>query len=288
MDYKIIHDKLIEYARRTPARVRLKSRNTLDKRLTMERIYTEIHHIIPSSLGGKSCEDNLVELLPEEHLFMHMLRYKIYRHREDALAVRFMLNGFSNRPTLRITKTIITKKIRMGYAWIRSHAQGIRSTHGWHTPEGASRISRARRGTMPAKDAATGEMIGAVSVNHPNVLSGVWVHHAKGRKQSQKEIDFHKKDSLGQNNGNASGLSEEFFIQKGCEMFKEFSVILSWGYMLKLSEIRGFAWIKSLKSRFGGRGHAGYYQAVEERTGAVYCSYASRTFSKKNVKLTEK
>lgn len=279
MNYKAIHDKFIDKIRNTTSFERLSRRNPKDQRLTSS-IYVEIHHIIPRSLGGKDTKSNLVEVLPEEHLFLHMLRYKIYNQREDALAIRFMLNGFDNKPLLSRTKISLTKTIRTGYAWLRTHSAFIRKTHGWQTADGRRRISEARAGTMPARDTSTGQIVGAVSINHPNVLSGQWVHHSKGRKQSQSEINANKSRSVGQNNANASGLSEEFFLKKGLEMFNEFNIIFSWGRMLDFSKERDFPWIKSLKSRFGGRGHAGYYQELERLTGASYYPSESRRFKR--------
>lgn len=273
MNYKKIHDKLIKYLRNTNIKTRIFKRNKNDSRLTMKNIYVEVHHIIPRSLGGVDELYNLVETLPEEHLFLHMLRYKIFRKREDALAVRFMLNGICSREAFVKNKLILNKKIRSGYCWLRTHAQFLRKTEGWHSPEGIERIRESRRGKMPARDILTGGLVGQVELTHPNVLSGRWVHHSKGRKQSREEIEAKIPLLIGQNNPNASGLTEEYFVEKGLEMFHEFGKILAWGAMLKLSKSRGFKWIKSLKSRFGGKGMAGYFAEMERITGAKHEKY---------------
>jgi hypothetical protein len=256
--------------------MRLEKRNKKDFRLTNDSLYTEIHHIIPRSLGG--CDDltNLVELLPEEHIFIHMLRYKIYKKREDALAVRFCLNGLKSYNFLIKTKPScveLNKKLRMGYAWIRSHAQTIRQNEGWHTPDGIERISKARKGKIVVKDAVTGEFIGMVSNTHPNVLSKKWVHHTKGRVLSEEERKKRKDMGKGQKNNNASGLLDEYFIQKGIELFEEFGVILPWPVVLKISQQRNFKWIKSLKCRFDNKGLSGYYTIMEEKTNTKYNPY---------------
>lgn len=277
MNYQSIHDKTIEYIKATKPKVRIFNRNTKDIRLTDDRIYLEIHHILPRSLGGVDSLDNLVEVLPEEHIFLHMLRYKIYRKREDALAIRFMLNGFTSDHYCKVKlNLVLTKKLRMGYSWLRSHSCFLRKTEGWQTEDGRQRISNARKGTMPVRDTTTGKIIGSVYTSHPNVLSGKWVHHSKGRIQSDKEIEFKKTHNLGQSNPNASGLTEEYFIKKGVEMFNEFGEILTWGFMLKLSEVRGFPWIKSNKSRFGGEGTNGYYKLLEKEVGQKYAQNRKR------------
>lgn len=46
--------------------------------------YTEIHHILPRSLGGSNDHDNLVTLTAKEHYIAHHLLYKIYQHTEHA------------------------------------------------------------------------------------------------------------------------------------------------------------------------------------------------------------
>lgn len=269
MNYLNIHNKLVNYARTVTPRDRIRNRNKNDVRLNSVSLYVEVHHIIPRSLDGDDSKENLVELLPEEHIFIHMLRYKIYNKREDMLAVRFMLNGMSTRNHMK-NQIFLTKKLRMGYSWIRTHSAEFRKEIGWQTEDGVRRISEARMGTMPVRDSVTREMIGSVSVDHPNVLSGKWVHHTKGIKYGQEVRDKISKRNKGQGNGNASGLTEEYFIQKGLEMYKEFGAILGWGTMLNLSEQRGFKWIKTLKSRFEGRAQKGYIEEMEKATGTKY------------------
>lgn len=40
--------------------------------------YTETHHIIPRSLGGDNCNENLVRLTPREHFIAHWLLSKMF------------------------------------------------------------------------------------------------------------------------------------------------------------------------------------------------------------------
>lgn len=281
MNYKTIHDKMINYIKSVPAKSRLLKRNSNDLRLNEDSLYFELHHIIPRSSGGVDDLSNLIELLPEEHIFIHMLRYKIYKKMEDMWAVRFMLNGFDSKKRFKkINYKILNKKIRMGYAWLRTHAQNVRKIKGWQTADGLRRISEARKGKMVAKDVDTGKFIGMVELNHPNVISGKWVHHTKGRVFSEKECEAIRIRNIGQKNPNASGLSEEYFVQNGIIAYNKFGYILSWKEMLNLSEKEKFKWIKSLKSRFDGKGAMGYYAEVEKATGSKYDPYRSRRSSK--------
>jgi hypothetical protein len=61
MDYKKVHDSLIERA----------------KTRIIEG-YAETHHIIPRCLGGTDDVSNLVKLTPEEHYLVHQLLIRIY------------------------------------------------------------------------------------------------------------------------------------------------------------------------------------------------------------------
>jgi len=184
MDYKKAYNRFVKHFKSTTAKQRLFSRNQNDKRLENEVLYTENHHIIPRSLGGGDDDFNLVELLPEEHLFMHKLRYKAYNNREDMLAVRYMLNGFSNSANNNKSLSVcekLTRQIKKDYVWIKQNSYDFRIEHGWQTEEGRKRISESRKNTYPVKDEITGEMIGSIDKDHPNIKNGIWVHHSKGK-----------------------------------------------------------------------------------------------------------
>lgn len=54
------------------------SRKELNK--TRKLDFKNIHHIIPKSLGGSiTSKDNLIELTFKEHLFAHLLLFRIYK-----------------------------------------------------------------------------------------------------------------------------------------------------------------------------------------------------------------
>jgi hypothetical protein len=54
--------------------------------------YTEIHHIIPQSLGGSNEKENLVELTAREHFICHWLLIKMTEG-EDRSKMLYALNG---------------------------------------------------------------------------------------------------------------------------------------------------------------------------------------------------
>lgn len=63
MDYKKIYNKIIENRILNPL---------------SDEVYTEIHHIIPRSLGGSNENTNLVKLSAREHFICHLLLSEIY------------------------------------------------------------------------------------------------------------------------------------------------------------------------------------------------------------------
>lgn len=180
MNYIKLYDAFIEYCRSTTPEERLNLRNKNDFRLG-NKIYAEIHHILPSSLGGNDDEDNLVVLLPEEHLFAHRLRYKAFNDRVDFVAVRCIINGLNNNEKYGNIPELISLKINSSYAWMKQNSYEFRTTHGWHTEGGRKRISEARKGTFPVKCVVSGEIMGSVTKDHPKVVSGEWVHHSSGK-----------------------------------------------------------------------------------------------------------
>lgn len=63
MNYERLYNSIIENAKKK-----------LNKR---KWLYTEKHHIVPKSLGGKNTEDNLVRLTAREHFICHWLLVKM-------------------------------------------------------------------------------------------------------------------------------------------------------------------------------------------------------------------
>ena len=247
MNYTKLYNRYIEYFKTTTAMERLTRRNKSDKRLSKDVLYTESHHILPRSLGGNDLIENLVKILPEEHLFIHKLRYKAFNNREDMLAVRFVLNGLNNKNqgSFSELRLHLTKHILKGYAFIRQESYEFRLIHGWQTKDGVSRISEARKGTFPMKDIITGEIMGSFTKQHPNYISGQWVHHSTGKVpvydnisgenlyidsemyQNNKDRYIRRgSDNSGKNNGKYIDISDERIV----EIHSEASLLL--GYIV--------------------------------------------------------
>lgn len=80
MNYRLIYDSLI-----AKGIIRGNDKRELD-------YYTELHHIIPKSLGGSDNSNNLVLLTAREHFIAHLLLSKIHNNSKMDYAFWMMCN----------------------------------------------------------------------------------------------------------------------------------------------------------------------------------------------------
>ena len=261
MNYKRIYEEFIKYCKNTSPKERLYNRDKNDFRIIAKmKIYIENHHIIPRSLGGSDNKDNLVKLLPEEHLFAHKIRYKAYNKRNDMLAVRYMINGFENasdgnrKQDSYCSRT--SKSIRNSYFFMRQHSYNFRKEHGWQTIEGKKRISEARKGTFPMKDVITGKIVGSFSKEHSKYISGEWVHHYRGmvaveslitnekmyiesiEYQNNKELyKLRMADRSGENNSRAYNISNKNMLDDYIDFCQKEGFIMKYGFFSEITKL---------------------------------------------------
>ena len=287
MDYKNIHDLFIKYFKTTSIRDRMLKRNPNDYRIYEDYIYSEIHHIIPRSQGGDNSPENLVRLLPEEHLFIHFLRFKAFKCLGDLQAVKICLNGFKYKTKrFNLNDKMLTKHIRIMYSFHRQECQKNRKINGWHTLKGTKSISEARKGKMPVMDANTGEKIGSVRTNHPKVLSGEWVHITKGKitvieKESGKKVrvtsqEYKENKNIyssmnnekGVNNFNYSGVTDEEIIKHSLSFKEKYNIIPSYKLLVLYCKTNNIKIPQHLKKDFRfveyGGGVEGYEKIVSQ------------------------
>lgn len=93
MDYKKIYDSLVEYRKCNPVD---------------SNIYSERHHILPKSLGGKNNKENIVRLTAREHYVAHHLLARIHGKIMWA-AFAFMAKRAKKFNTIKITSRIYEK-----------------------------------------------------------------------------------------------------------------------------------------------------------------------------------
>ena len=309
MNYKQLYETFITHCKNTTPGERMIGRNKNDFRKDIATLYTEIHHIIPSSLGGSNDVSNLVALLPEEHLFAHKLRYKAFNEKVDFIAVRFIINGLYSNKRYKDIPNIIANKINNAYAWMKQNSADFRHEHGWQTEDGRMRIANARKNTFPVKCNITGEIIGSFDKNHPKIVSGEWVHHSKGMhsfynkitgeslycgiddaRLSSNEWTGSSRDGSGINNFNYSGISDDEikeFYSKVCLIIKNKYMISTLPPMQFIQKLWNMKYKNrtfpalggGLKSgfRFNGDLHKNLFQYFEKEYNMKYDRYTKFT-----------
>jgi len=204
MDYQKIYRALI---------LKTKSEN----RIKGEGMYYEKHHIIldfmfkdrkrkgpKGHLEGKpNAKSNIVLLTAKEHFIAHLLLYKIYKGTHYEYPCASALQFFFSK--------VIGKHPRNDNFSCSKRYEMYRIL-------GLNAISKARKGTFPAKDSETGESVGSVSVDHPNVISGKWVHRTKGRIFSDEEKQNIKARTQGSDNGNYKDFSQDERLLKAAKL----------------------------------------------------------------------
>lgn len=296
MDYKKIHEQFILYFKSTTPIERILKRDPNDFRLLLKYIYTEKHHVLPKSLGGNNDSENLVVVLPEEHLFLHILRYKAFGFRQDFLAIRYIINCFEKiKRTLKIDNgKFLTfkynKKIKKSISLYNTLMYNFKKKVGFHSEKQKKLISESKKGKIVVKDAKTGEKIGMIDKNHPKFLSGEWCHITKGfttmintltgkkeRFESHEKKPFHKVVSPREKelNTNYSGLTDDSLLEIGLLFVKKYNFIPSNNLIIMFAKKYNYKFLKYICDfrfkEFGG-GWNGFYKALEEKTNLKYYS----------------
>lgn len=180
----------------------------LQNRQKGQGIYYEWHHIVPEFMfklrkrkgpkghlsGDPNHPDNLVLLTFQEHLMCHYYLYEIHKDDRYGYQTGAALQFFFTKAGNGHMRQRNLSEIDTEFLYQMSHLREL----------GIASISKARKGKMPVVDAVTRRKIGSVSVNHPNVISGEWVHHSKG-------VPGHNngKRQDGSHNNNYKGITDE-------------------------------------------------------------------------------
>jgi len=96
--------------------------------------YTELHHIIPQSMGGSNDKENLVELTAREHFICHWLLIKMTEG-EDRSKMLYALNGmkaenkYQQRYHTKITSRVY-EKYRIEHA--ENHSKRMKGRTAWN------------------------------------------------------------------------------------------------------------------------------------------------------------
>ena len=96
--------------------------------------YTELHHIVPQSMGGSNDKENLVELTAREHFICHWLLIKMTEG-EDRSKMLYALNGmkaenrYQQRYHTQITARVY-EKYRIEHA--ENHSKRMKGRPAWN------------------------------------------------------------------------------------------------------------------------------------------------------------
>jgi hypothetical protein len=257
----------------------------------------ERHHIIPTFFfknpkrvkryndgiyeGDGEHIGNITYLTPREHFIAHLLLCKIWKgtkweYRCYTACKMFLIGGETNdnRDVFRQNSRLIEKyKIQVNLG-----------------------LSKGKTGTMPAKDAITGERLGIVEMTHPKVISGEWVHITKGIKKSDEILEKYRKNSKGLSNSN-SKYSDEELLNSYKECCYYYGKLVNGSLWLPYAKRNNLPYITSWKSfRFDGRGKNGMVEDFlaiaekEKRSIEIVTNYKSKewhTFLKKEINKWE-
>lgn len=196
--YKKLYKEIIDNAK---AEDRVKSSDN----------YYEKHHIVPDFLfknrkrkgpsghldGDPNSNDNIVMLTFKEHLMAHYYLYEIYKGTRYEYSAGSALQFFFVKAVGGHSRQVHLTEVDEEFLKKMEHLRKI----------GNDSISKARKGTMPVVDAKTRESIGSVSINHPRVLSGEWIHHSKGVPSRIRPEN--RRSMKGSNNVNFKELTDD-------------------------------------------------------------------------------
>lgn len=172
MNYKSHYDKLIHRAQ---------------NRSILKGEYKEIHHIIPTCIGGSDLKENLTPLFPEEHLLAHLLLVKIYPNEYGLTKAANMMTHCKTSDQKRITN----KK----FGWIKrklSMEQSIEMTGSGNHNYGTV-WSEEQRNKLRGENNPIHKLNGTHSIYHKDYID------KRGRTKEEIEqlkLDMAKKQSL--------------------------------------------------------------------------------------------
>jgi len=202
MNYKNIYDKLI-----------IKGQN----REIPQGTYKESHHIIPEAMGGLSTSDNLVDLLPAEHLIAHLLLVKIHPDNNELVyAANMMTNGSGATNQKRVNKSK-----NKNYAWLKekfskiqkvnmlgekNHRFGVKMSD-----ETKQKISESKKGkTSPHKGKKlTQQSKDKMSAAKRKLYDSGYESKSIGFKHSDESKKLMSLNSLGKGVGESNGMFGE-------------------------------------------------------------------------------
>lgn len=173
--------------------------------------YSEIHHILPQSLGGPDDIDNLVNLTAREHFICHWLLTKIYSRGEEHWK---MLNAFrmmrAENPSQKRYSTKITARV---YANLKEEYSILQSSR----VSGENNPNFGKYWTQEQKDAQSKKIKGRIQ---PLAEKEKQIKAMTGRKRKPFDEEWIKKLSEAKQ-GNRNNMFGKFHKESSKERMRE-------------------------------------------------------------------
>lgn len=257
MDYQKIYNKLIS---------RCRVRENFEE-------YVEKHHVMPDFFfinrkrkgpkghlpGDPDAASNKVFMTPREHLLAHLLLCKIHRGTRYEYGCLGSLALMLNASEAQIDRSLVQQALGKSRVYAKARKD-------W-----SNIVSHQFKNTIVAKDVKTGEMIGHVPCDHPNVISGKWVHHTKGTKLTKSHRDKISIATTGLSNGNSKGYTDNDLLDSYLECAKVVGFLPTNNIWLGWAQSNNQPYLKFFKQfRFNGNGLDGLRKIAEERSNMKF------------------
>lgn len=186
--------------------------------------------------------DNITLLTAREHFIAHLLLCKIFKNTKWEYRCYLSVKMFLNGGTINAARSVFSQSSRK----IERYKNQTNS-----------RISLYKKNTIPVKDEKTGKSMGIASLDHPNVVSGKWVHTSKGMKLPKHRIEHLRNISSGYKNGNSKYADDELLnsYKKCCYEYKALVTHKLWVEYSLRNKLPCLKYMK--KFRFSNKGFEG-------------------------------
>ena len=185
---------------------------------------TEVHHWQPRSLGGTDDKQNLIRITTEEHFKVHLLLYYHFKKMKNEKVAGKMASA-----------CWMMSGARRGQNRVYCTPEEYKELRETHIKNMKTVMSETMKGKIPVYDISNPGVTFHASVDDPNVKSGQWVHHSKGKAtyidtRTNEQVwisvkdrkSYHKspRSQSGKNNGRWYDITDEEIMN----LYKEFSI----------------------------------------------------------------
>lgn len=162
--------------------------------------YTEVHHILPKSMGGSDDKSNLIKLSPRQHYIAHHLLWKAYQNKQTNFA--FWCMRMKNGMYQLNSKTY--SKLKEQHAKYQSDHKKI--SNPMFSDEAKTKISNYRKGKKLSEE---------TKLKMSKVRKGISKSETTKKKISEsltgKEKSPQHKSNLSKNHADISGIKNPMF-----------------------------------------------------------------------------